>query len=467
MSLLTTELRLRFRRTSTHVVMLATMLMVWFTIVDKSSGYTLMAANSARVAYNTPGLALGSSVIATILLGLFGFYLVRGRVDDDLHTGLGQLIATTPMDNTVLLLSRWAGGVVYLASLIIALMLTMMVLQAVRGEGAVEPLVFFQFHALTIVPNIFFIVAMATLCDAHQRLMGKLGDVLYFLFWLGQVTLGAVIVSTHPDGVSLLLFDPTGMGVLTQRGQFLLHTQGLAVGLNTFDPSLAPIVLGSGFWTWPMIAARVASSGMAIIPLALAITLFHRFSPDSIAASRSRKAWEIGARINRMLRPVDVFTWLLFAIAARLPRAAAPIAVELALTFASHRLAGPLIVAAGIAGAVLDDAALPALLLAAVLCWGIIIADLSTRDFKADTELLLGSVTSCAAAYWRQGITAVLLGCMMTGPVIVRWSSIAPALVGGIIAVAAIAQLLGRATRGPRAFTVLFLFGLYVATQAF
>lgn len=229
-----TELRLRFRRNSTWVVLLAVMLVLWFTVLDPSSGYAMLAANTSRVAYNSTGLALGSSVIATTLLGLFGFYLVRGRVAEDLHAGLGHVIGATPTHNAGLVLVRWAGGVVYLGSLIIALRLTMFVLQAV--------------------------------------------------------------------------LDPTGMGVLTQRGQMLLHTQSLAVGLNEFDKPLAPEVLGSGFWTWPMIFTRLGAMVMAALPLAIAVNVFHRFLPDRVAASRTRKRRAIGAGINRLLRPFDIIS---------------------------------------------------------------------------------------------------------------------------------------------------------------
>lgn len=468
--MLRTELRLRFRRNSTWMTMLAVMLVVWFTILDPRSGYALLAANTARVAYNSTGLALGSSVIATMLLSLFGFYLVRGRVDEDLHAGLGHVIGATPMHNGGLLLVRWAGSVAYLSALIIALSLTMFVLQAVRGEGGVEPAVFLQFYLLTIVPNIFFIAAMATLCDAHERLMGKLGDVLYFMFWLAQMTAGAVFVSTHPDTVSLLVFDPSGMGVLTQRGQMLLHTQGLAVGLNAFDKALAPVILGHGFWTWPMILTRFAALSMAGMPLALAVSFFHRFSPDRVAASRSRKSWAIGAGVNRLFKPFDIVSRLLFILASRVPQPAARVGAELALTFAANRLAGPLFVAAIGAGTLLDNAALPALLLAGLLYWGVLIADVCVRDFTADTEQLRGAVAGAVQTYWRQCITTVLLGFLLTAPVMVRWGRHQPvkalAVAAAIVALTGLAQLLGRGTRTARCFTVVFLFGLYLATQA-
>ena len=75
------RLRLRVRRNSTWLAMLIVMLVVWLTIHDAAIGYTILAANTARVGYNSMALTLGSSVIATTLLGMFGFYLARDYRD--------------------------------------------------------------------------------------------------------------------------------------------------------------------------------------------------------------------------------------------------------------------------------------------------------------------------------------------------------------------------------------------------
>jgi hypothetical protein len=464
------EARLRLRRNSTYVAMLAVMVAVWFMIADPSKGVSMLVANHARVLYDSTGLAFGSSVIATILIGLFGFYLVRGRVDEDLRIGMGNVLASTPVHNAGLIIGRWAGGVAYLSSLIVVLALTMIVLQAVRGEGSIEPLVFLQFYLLTILPQIMFVVGMAILFDSHKRLMGKLGDVIFFFIWLFQVAMTGLIVESG-NSVLLLMFDPAGMGVLLQRGQMLLSTNGMAVGMNGFDKALAPVVMNSNFWTWPMILTRFCAGALAIIPLALAVRMFHRFSPDKVSALRTGKGWSIGGLVNRIFGPVEVFSRLLFAVASRLPRLPAQIGAELALTFAANPLTGPLLVLTVVAGVMLEDAALPGLLLGAVLYWGVVIADLSVRDFKSDTEQLGTAVNGGATQrYWRQSITTMLLGFMLTAPVLVRWLESdyvrALALVSGIVALTGLAQLLGRTTRTARAFVVLFLFGMYIASQA-
>jgi hypothetical protein len=464
------EARLRLRRASTQVLMLVAALLMWFMIVDPSSGLTMLSAGSARVIYNSTALALASSMLVTSLLGLFGFYLVRGRADEDLRSGMGSVLATTPVSNTSLIVGRWAGGVLYLSTLIVVLTATMCVLQAVRGEGAISPLVYLQFNVLTILPNIFFIAGMAVLCESYRPLMGKTGDVLYFLFWLAQITVAAVFCSMKLETVAPLAFDSTGIALLAQRGQQLLHTTSFTVGMNEFDPALPAVLLAGNFWTWPMVLTRFAAGFMAIIPLVIAVKQFHRFSPDKVSAS-TRRQWAIFAGVNRLLRPLDVFSRGMLRLSATLPRVLGQVAAELGLTFAASPLTGLLVLLSVAAGAVLDYAMLPWLLLAAVAYWGLVISELSVRDFKADTECMGSALPGGAnQRYWRQSAAAIVLGLLLTASVMWRWAVDEPlralCLGSGIVALAGLAQLLGRATRTGRTFTVLFLCGLYIATQA-
>lgn len=464
------EAKLRLRRASTHAVLLALVLAVWFMIVDPSTGFVMLAANSARVAYNSVCLALGSSLLATVLLGLFGFYLVRGRADEDLRSGMGAVLAATPLSNAQLVIGRWAGGVLYLGALLLVLAIAVMLLQAVRGEGSIEPFTFFRFYALTLVPNVFFIAAMAVLCESWQPLTGKRGDILYFTFWLAQIVAPAILLSLVPDSSWPLMFDATGIGTLSQRAQEVLGTSSMAVGLNEFDKSLPAVVMTGDFWTWPMVLTRFLSVFVALVPLALAARHFHRFSPDKVAGrAKAPSSWAIGQRVARMLRPFDVVSRMLLRISARLPRAAGLAGAELALTCAANPLTGPLLAVFIGAGVMLDYKFLPAVMLTALLYWGVVIADISVRDFKADTEHMSTSATGRNASYWRQAGVTFLLGLLLTAPVLVRWAMLQPgralALGAGLVVLTGLAQLLGRTTRSGRAFLVLFMFSLYLVTQ--
>src|SRR4051812_40822236 len=122
------EARLRLRRLSTVLVLLAIIVISWRMIPDPraASHLSFLTVHHAQVAYTSAALAMGSAKMAAILFGLAGFYLVRGRAAEDLRSGIGSVIAATGTGNTMLQASRWLGGVAYLATLAVALMLTVL-----------------------------------------------------------------------------------------------------------------------------------------------------------------------------------------------------------------------------------------------------------------------------------------------------------------------------------------------------
>ncbi len=102
--------------------------------------------------------------------------------------------------------------------------------------------------------------------------------------------------------------------------------------------------------------------------------------------------------------------------------------------------------------------------------WGILISDLSTRDFAATTEDLTGAVPGGALRrYLRQYAASALLGFLFSGMIALRFAFGQPlralALVAGVLCLAALASLFGRCARTARLFLALFLFWLYVAVN--
>ena len=167
------EVRLRMRRLSTIVALLAVVAISWAMIADPAGGDALIVVDKARVLYTSSALALGSSTLASMLFGLGGFYLVRGRIAEDMRSGAGSVIGATPVGNALFLAGRWLGAVAYLGLLLLAFMGTIMVCHALRGDGPIEPLVYLSTYCLILLPMIFFAASCAILFDSWAPLMGK------------------------------------------------------------------------------------------------------------------------------------------------------------------------------------------------------------------------------------------------------------------------------------------------------
>lgn len=465
-----TEVRLRMRRLSTLVVMLALMAVTWLMIADPASGNALIVVGDARVIYDSACLALGSSLLASMLFGVGGFYLVRGRMEQDLRSGAGGVLGVTPVSSAVFLLGRWLGGVAYLCLLLLVFLASMLVLHLLRGDGLPQPLVYLQTYALILLPGVLFAASMALFSEAWAPLMGKLGDVLYFLLAVLQLALSAALSTNHVAIVSpWMLIDFSGMAMSVLGFESQVHTTSMSIGSSPFDAALAPLLLPGGFWTWQMALLRCGAGLLALLPLLPALLLFHRFSPDRVKRGARHQRGGLIGRLNGWLAPLSQLVTPLFGLAARLPRLPGQALAEMALTLSPLATIALLLLSL-LLGAVLPAAAMPSLLTAVVALWGILISDVSVRDARAGLQHMTGVVHGASQQYLRQLLATCWLGWLFALPVIVRWLATAPlracALMVGVAALSACASLLGAATRGARAFLALFLFGMYVATQA-
>ena len=471
--LVLTELRLRLRRLSTLLALLAVIAITWALIPDPAGGSTLslMSIHRARVLYTSSALALGSGKMAAILFGLLGFYLVRGRVGEDLRSGAGSVIAATPIGDGLFLFGRWLGGVAYLLILVLALAATVVLLHALRGQGPIEWLVYLQTYCTLLLPIVFFSVSCALLCDSTPLLMGKVGDVAYFILWAAQFpALDGFFARGHATLAPWMVFDFTGLtlSLLVLSVKLQVPLSQVSKGFTSFDPALAAVTLPSLLWTIEMTLLRVGSAVLAMVPWAAGVFLFHRFSPDLVKPSSARRWFLPLARINGWLRPLSRLVQPLFRLAAALPGLAGQVLADLALTLAAAPLTIVLLIGSVLATVMLDATRLPGCLALVVLCWGVAVSELSTRDFAAATHELTETVPGgWSRRYLCQWLAASLLGWLCMGGIALRWAAADPlravALLSGVLSLSALATLLGHLSRTGRAFLALFLFGWYVA----
>lgn len=464
------EVRLRTRRISSLVTVFVVMAITWMIIPNPATGRSLVVVDKVRLIYNSQTLAIGSTMLASFLFGLAAFYLVRGRTREDLRCGLGGVLAASPVGNIAFVFARWLGSVAYLGVLSLALMATMMVLQVIFAEAPLEPLTFLLTYGLMLLPTLLLAASIAVLCDACAPLMGKGGDVLYFMFWLGQFSVLPMELSKakSTDGV-LALVDISGLATMVHRFRALFHTEYFSVGGNHFDAAQTPLVL-TDFWTGEMALLRIGCMLLMTLPLFVAALLFHRYSPDKVKAASANTRASLWTLVNRLLTPATRLVRPLFTLAARVPGFMGQALADAALTLTASPAGLVAMLVILVFGALAPQASLPGVLTAAVVCWGIVISDLSVRDFQSATESMSAAVRGGATQrYARQLVVTFALGLLATSTVLLRWLADSPfralVLLSGLFALSAAASLLGRLTRTGRTFLALFLFGVYLAAN--
>ena len=471
-ALVLNEWRLRSRRISSLVILLAVVAVSWLMVLDPKTGVAMMVTGKQRVAYESQALAFATTLIASLLFGLAGFYLARGRSQEDLRTGTAGVLAATPVTNAQLIGVRWLGAFGFLFSLGTVVMLTIWVLQLVRGDGPLQPWPYVQMLVLGLAPGLMLCASLAVLADAWAPLMGKRGDLLYWVFWMAQF---AFVPASLGSGVHQLsgwqVFDVNGMSPLLVSVSRLLDVQSLSVGGAPFDPNLPLLHMPEGLWSRELVALRLGAMMVALLPLVPAVLRFHRYAPDLVKARSATGRWRVVLALQWLLRPVlrplTLAIGLMLRTAARLPGLPGRWLADVSLLMLSQPLLSLAMLAGALASAVAPAHAVPALLAATLAAWGVAIAEVSSRDLQSGTLALASALPGGGTERaWRQALAALGLGLVLALPALLRELGTAPvqvlACVAGLIFLAVAATWLGRLTQGPRTFLAIFLFGLYL-----
>ena len=469
-ALLRCELQLRSRRVSTLVVLLAVLAITWLMLADPANGYALMVVDDQRLRYSSETLAFGSASLGAVLFSLTGFYLSRGRTQEDLRSGMAGVLAASPLSSRTLLLGRWLGALCFLMLLALALLLGTLALQALRGEGPIELGVYLQTYALMLLPPLVAAAAFALLADAWVPLTGRRGDVAYFFLWVCLLGL-LPLHQTQPSAqlTLLLLFDITGLASAVTQLATLLGTSSISIGGSDFKAELGLREFPAGMWTAELTALRWGSGLLALPPLLLAFAVFHRYAPDRMRANdRDGKRSLLAVLLQRLLAPLTRAAALLLPLAARLPLPAlAATAAELLLSLITQPVTMVWLALAWTGAAVATPDERWAWQAGIALGWGLWTAELGARDAQRSTAALGASLPGGAGLrQCSRWAAAFVLGLIALLPLALpRGAAAVLACITGLAIMAALASLLGRLTQGSRSFLAVFMAWMLMAVQ--
>ena len=100
-----TDVRMRIARGSTVVVLVALCIFAYVLVPDLSTGRALMQVNGHRALYNSATIALATSSLCAVMLGLAGFYLTSNTVRRDVESRPGYVIASTRVRSSLTIAS--------------------------------------------------------------------------------------------------------------------------------------------------------------------------------------------------------------------------------------------------------------------------------------------------------------------------------------------------------------------------
>lgn len=438
------------------------------------TGFFQLRLGAYRGVLNAAWIGALMALTLSFFLSLFGFYIARGNVQQDRDTGVGQILAATPLRKLAYVLGKFASNVAVLLIITGVLALAALAMLLIHGEDKTLDLAQLLLPFLVFsTPVALLTAAMAVFFECAPVLRSSAGNVIYFFLWLLSVT---------PLGGDVLGFAAIEQGMaVALQAQGAAYTGGIVLGAGP------AIELQTFLWTgfaWATVArTRLIYVLAALLLAGLAALPFERFAPTQSRPRRSAlKRWlaSLGARLRALTLPAKATP-----VTAELSRSA-PTLTPITATGAPLRLFVTLVAAelklllkgraflwyAGAAGLFLAcllspletvrSALLPLVWLWPLLLW----AELGVRPTRYHVHPLLASAPAPLRrqlpAAWTAG---VLLALLLGGGALIRLlaePALLPGFAAGALFIPSLALLLGLLTGTERPTQILLLLWWYL-----
>jgi hypothetical protein len=275
----------RVRRTS-FLVTLGLAVYLGYVV---SAGQLKLWLGDMRGIYNSAWVGVLMALVANFFLSLAGFYVVKNAVERDRRTGVGEILATTPMSKPLYTLGKTASNLAVLMAMIAVLAAMGPVAQWMAGEETriglwplLAPFLFLSLPAMAVV------AACAVLFEALPVLRGGFGNVVWFFAWTGLM----------PAAIELPGFpDPFGLGAVTSklfelmRVRFGKTEHSFTLGALKSEQGTRTFVWEGMDWMSAGVLKQLVWLLVAVGIALLAALFFDRFDP-SRGRARARKGAE-------------------------------------------------------------------------------------------------------------------------------------------------------------------------------
>lgn len=231
---------------------------------------------------------LGSllALVVSTVLGWLGFYLINNALDLDRRTGVGALLAASPISRLEYLLAKWLSNCAVLGLLIGLLMIASLLLHWRHAQQIARDLPALLAPILVIGgPLAGLTAACAVLMESVRFLRGAVGNALWLFGFMLMEDASMHLATGRLAWVELLGMQPLMSSMArAAAAAFPGYRGGYRLTVMARDQPIA------GFFHWPGIdwSAGTVMPRMLWLPVAaglvlLAAACFDRFDPGRAA----------------------------------------------------------------------------------------------------------------------------------------------------------------------------------------
>ncbi|HEX6903369.1 MAG TPA: hypothetical protein VF789_26870 [Thermoanaerobaculia bacterium] len=277
-------------------------------------GYTVAAGHiklwiaDTRGLYNSAWVGLLMALVCNTFLALAGFYVVKSTVERDRRTGVGQILATTPMSKPLYTCGKALSNFAVLLAMVAVMVVMAVATQLTTGEVTrVEPWDLLSPFLFLTLPLMALVAATAVLFETVPGLRAGFGNVVWFFVWAQSMAVGVVTKGVlDPYGMGLIM-DSLYASVGKALGRTLAETERSFILGGISGERQAGTFLWEGMdWTSGLVLARLSWVLGAVAVVLVAAVFFDRFDPARFLSRRRRRTRPAAQVVAALREGADV-----------------------------------------------------------------------------------------------------------------------------------------------------------------
>lgn len=266
-------------RSYAFLITLAVSLYATYSFIPPhQANYTTVQISGYIGVNNAAWTGYVAAMMTSVFLSITGFYLVNSGIKKDMDTGVGMIIATTPVSNFSYLLSKAWSNFMVLLSITGLIFLMSIAVFLFRAEGyPFEILKFIMPFVLITMPAIFFISSLAVVAEVFLYRYTVLVNVAYFCLFI------PLMLASQPTLNPV--FDVLGIKTITMGMENIIsqhfHVQHPKVGMGFLighKKEMKLFIFEGLHWTSFYVLIRFSwmIAGFALVYISS--LFFHRFN---------------------------------------------------------------------------------------------------------------------------------------------------------------------------------------------
>ncbi len=260
-------------------------------IPQPEASYSTVNVGGYTGFYNAAWIGTVTALMTSIFLSMFGFYLINGAIKTDRESGVGQIIASTPVGNFQYLFSKVLSNFLILFTIVLAVFAMSIMLFFFYDAG--YPLDIGQFikpYLLITIPALFFISVLAVVFEVLFKQYGVIQNIGFFFLFIA-LSSTAILDTTivNFDIFNGKIASDQIIAAAEQAGS-VPENSGLNIGfsLNQGQKGKKFLFEGTSF-TNGFIISRLILVLISIIGVVLITPLFQRFRQSHIGRKKENK----------------------------------------------------------------------------------------------------------------------------------------------------------------------------------